>query len=191
MWHTPAAITGGPASGDAAGGGDRMRTRTWAGVAAVAAAALLTACDPDPAAAGPPLGAGAEPARSAVAAELTEVAGRAGLGSAPQLDLPHQREMRAATGDCIAAWDSRVDVAAESVNDLARRGWTPARGGWYAEGRTRTLALTRGDWEMEVAHVAPDGDGRLSLIATQRTVECLDAFSETAARNGGSASPDS
>lgn len=171
-----------------------MRTRTWAGVAAIVAAALLTACDPDPAAAGTTLGAGAEPARSAVAAELSEVAGRAGLGAAPQLDLPHQRDMRAATGDCIAAWDSRVDVAAETADaladDLAVRGWTPAPAGWFEESRmTRTLAMTRGDWEMEVAHVAPDADGRLSLIATQRTVECLDAFSENKDRNGRSASP--
>ncbi|MCY0942512.1 hypothetical protein [Streptomyces antarcticus] len=172
-----------------------MRARTWAGAAAAAAAALLTACDPGPAAAGATLGAEAEPARSAVAAELSEVAERAGLSSAPQLDLPHQRDMRAATGECIAAWDSRVDATSETVDaladDLARRGWTPASGGWYEPNGTRTLGMTRADWEMEVAHVAPGADGRLSLIATQRTVECLDALSETVVRNAGSGSPSS
>lgn len=157
-------------------------TKWAAGVAG--AVVLLAACGPDQVA--EETGSRGEPARKAVLADFSAAADEAGLGSAPQLDLPHQQQMRAATGQCIAAWDSRVEADEATVDRLAaellRRGWTAgaetAPGQWERTGSARFQDLSMGDWQLEVTHVTAPGEGRVSLIATQTSRECERALTE-------------
>ncbi|WKD31105.1 hypothetical protein [Streptomyces xanthophaeus] len=130
----------------------------------------------EPVSSGPPY-SGPGPTIEQVTADFEAATGTAGLG-------PAGPPLSSMVPGCLAPWESHEHVSdprlAALVDDLTGRRWQLT--GRWKKPHTVASSLTKGTWRLLVVHeTRPGARERLTLLATDSTPACEEAFKQAQA----------